>query len=331
MEAPGMSINSFSKSHIAIVVPAFRAENTLKVVISNLPKWVRTIIIINDASPDNTLQVAKECRELDSRVVIKCHKTNQGVGGAVITGYQEAIHLGAQIIVKMDSDGQMDPKYLPKLIMPIIDHQADYTKGNRFLYSRELLKMPLKRRIGNIGLSFLTKIASGYWNIFDPTNGYTAISADIIPLLDVPQIDKRYFFESSMLLNLGQLRAVVKDVSIPARYENEISSLSEWKTLFEFPLKLSRGFIKRILIQYFIRDFTAVSLFIITGAMSSLFGLIWGIVKWVHGSLINIPVTTGTVMIAVLPLILGVQLILQAIVLDVQNVPKDVLSDEFRK
>lgn len=319
---------SVPQPSIFVVIPSYNAEAHLEKVVAGIVNFADQIIVVDDRSQDETLRIATDLATKNPKIKIVRHATNQGVGGAVLSGYQMAYQNGADIIVKIDSDDQMDPAYLPSLVKPILNHQADYTKGNRFLHDHELKNMPAIRRFGNMGLSFLTKMASGYWNIFDPTNGYTAISARMVPLLDLQRIDRRFFFETSMLLELGRLRAVVKDVSIPARYQDENSSLSEWKTLIEFPPKLISGFCQRILYQYFLKDFSAVSLFIITGLMGALFGLIWGIIKWVQGSLAGTPATTGTVMIAVLPLILGMQLLLQAAVLDTQNVPKDVISND---
>jgi len=310
-----------------VVIPAYNAEARLEKVAAGVLPRVDGLVIVDDCSRDGTAAAAERLAAADPRVRVVRHAANQGVGGAVLTGYRLSRELGAGIVVKMDSDDQMDPAHLPALIRPILNRQADYAKGNRFLHDHELQRMPAKRRFGNMGLSFLTKLASGYWNIFDPTNGYTAISAAVIPLLDLARIDRRFFFETSLLLELGRLRAVVQDVSIPARYQDEQSSLSEWKTLVEFPPKLVRGFFRRIATQYFLRDFTAVSLFLVAGLAGVVFGLAWGVVKWVQGSLAGVPATTGTVMIAVLPLILGMQLLLQAAVLDIQNVPKDVIGE----
>jgi len=316
-----------SRGPVFVVIPAYNAEARLEKVAAGVLPRVDGLVIVDDCSRDGTAAAAERLAAADPRVRVVRHAANQGVGGAVLTGYRLARELGAGVVVKMDSDDQMDPAHLPALVRPILNRQADYAKGNRFLHDHELQRMPAKRRFGNMGLSFLTKLASGYWNIFDPTNGYTAISAAVIPLLDLARIDRRFFFETSLLLELGRLRAVVQDVSIPARYQDEQSSLSEWKTLVEFPPKLVRGFFRRIATQYFLRDFTAVSLFLVAGLAGVVFGLAWGVVKWVQGSLAGVPATTGTVMIAVLPLILGMQLLLQAAVLDIQNVPKDVITE----
>lgn len=312
---------------MAVVIPAFRAEKHILKILAGIPRFVSFIIVVDDCSPDRTAEMVQTCS--DSRVYLVSHKKNQGVGGAVITGYYKAVELGAKIIVKMDSDDQMDPKFLIPLITPILMGRADYTKGNRFLHSNELQSMPLIRRVGNAGLSFLTKAASGYWNIFDPTNGYTAIHASIISLLDNSKIHRRYFFESSMLIELSMVRAVIQDVEIPAQYRDESSSLSEWQALFEFPPRLLVGFLRRLKIQYFVRDFGIFSMLLVLGLSFSLFGLIFGIYHWYLSSLTLTPASTGTVMIAVLPLILGSQLLIQAMVVDMQNTPSKPLHVEL--
>lgn len=304
---------------IAIVIPAFRAALTIRSVIEQIPPLVSYIIIVNDGSPDATEDAVRAIT--DPRVSLISHYQNRGVGAATLTGYERALNLGAEIIVKMDSDDQMDPQHLPRLIGPILAGQADYTKGNRFLHARQLRTMPLKRRLGNAGLSFLTKLASGYWNIFDPTNGYTAIHRSIIPLLDREGLDPRYFFESSMLIQLNLSRAVVEDVYIPARYPGTTSSLSERRALLEFPRRLAGAAMKRVLVQYFVRDFTALSLYLLSGTVLVLFGAGWGLWHWARSASLDIGTPTGTVMISVLPLMLGFQLLLQAATLDIQSVP----------
>lgn len=306
---------------IAVVIPAYRASAAIKQVLAEIPAWVAHIIVVDDASPDDTAEVVRWLT--DPRLHLVRHEVNQGVGGAVLSGYEQACALGAEIIVKMDSDGQMNPAWLPALIEPLQRGEADYVKGNRFLHMRELTQMPLLRRIGNLGLSFLTKAASGQWHIFDPTNGYTAMPAALVPLLNRDRIHRRYFFESSMLLELGWHRAVVRDVYIPARYGAEQSSLSEWDALVTFPGLLLRGLLRRIIVQYFLRDFTTVSLFLLIGNLALWFGLGWGGYHWYLSSQQGVVASTGTVMIAVLPIILGFQLLLQALAIDIQDVPRE--------
>jgi glycosyltransferase involved in cell wall biosynthesis len=314
---------------IAVIIPTFRAERHILDVLSAIPPFVSFIIVVNDCSPDNTSLLVENYK--DTRVILVSHQTNQGVGGAVLTGYAKALELGARIIVKMDSDNQMDPDYLIPLIAPILMDQADYTKGNRFLHTDKLKSMPFARRIGNAGLSFLTKVASGYWNIFDPTNGYTAIHSAIIPLLNNSKIHRRYFFESSMLIELNMARAVIQDVEIPAKYHGEISSLSEWQAFLDFPPRLLAGFLRRILIQYFVRDFGIFSMLLVLGLGFILFGFLFGIYHWYLSSITATVASTGTVMIAVLPLILGSQLLIQAVIVDMQNAPSKPIHIELEQ
>jgi glycosyltransferase involved in cell wall biosynthesis len=313
---------------IVVVIPAYRASEGIAAVVASVPDFVRHIVVVNDGSPDDTSAVVRAVA--DPRVALVEHEANQGVGGAVMTGYQRALMLGAEVIVKMDSDGQMDPDYLLALITPIVVGEADYTKGNRFLHERELRAMPGRRRFGNAGLSFLTKLASGYWGIFDPTNGYTALHASLVPMLGTIPIAKRYFFESSMLLSLSLLRAVVRDVPIPARYPGTASHLSESHAAMQFPWQLLRGFLRRVRLQYFVRDFTAASLYLVVGMILTVFGAIWGAWHWAASIQQGVPATTGTVMIAVLPIVVGVQLLLQAITLDIQGAPDAPLHASVR-
>jgi hypothetical protein len=211
------------------------------------------------------------------------------------------------------------------VVNPIWRGEADYVKGNRFLHARRLKQMPRSRRVGNVCLSFLAKFASGYWSVFDPTNGYVAIHAAVILLLDQERIHPRFFFEQSMLLELGLNRAVVRDVYLPARYGEKVSSLSEKRAAVEFPPLLFAAVLRRWVIQYFVRDFSAVSLFLIAGVLATSFGALWGVYHWYTSARMGVTASTGTVMIAVLPIILGIQLLLQALVMDIQNTPQQPL------
>lgn len=305
---------------IAVIIPAFNVEKYVDTVINQLPTFIDFIIVVDDCSQDTTTQEVEKIK--DKRIHLIRHEKNQGVGGAMLSGYNLAFELGANIMVKVDGDDQMDPTYIESLINPIVELKADYTKGNRFLHIKELQKMPVVRRIGNLGLSFLTKLSSGYWNIFDPTNGYTAIHRDVYELLDKEAIDKDYFFETSMLIQLNKIKALVLDIPIPAKYDDQLSNISLMSTLFKFPWKLLRGLFKRIGYQYFLFDFTATSVYLLMGAPALLFGITWGIIQWVHSIKTGIIATSGTVLIAVLPIIIGIQLIIQAISLDINDVPK---------
>jgi len=304
---------------IAVVIPAYKVEKQILRVLAKLPASVNEIVIVNDASPDGTTQVLAEIK--DKRVHVITHQKNMGVGGAMLSGYSYALGLDCDVVVKLDGDDQMDPAYIEEIIQPIKDGRADYVKGNRFLHQAELSKMPFIRLVGNFGLTFLTKLASGYWNVFDPTNGYTAISYEKLHQLDPGRISRNYFFETSMLCELRKLDTVVMDLPMPAIYQDEKSSISIGRELFVFSANLVSRFFHRLLRQYFLYNFNAVSLYLILGKILGLFGGIWGIVKWVKSVQTGIPATTGTVLLAVLPIILAVQFFTNAVALDIASVP----------
>ena len=304
---------NFAKHVIATVIPAYRVERNIAEVLRGLPTYIQHIIIVDDASPDSSADLISGAAKKNKRITLIKHDKNQGVGGAMISGFHKALELGAQIIVKLDGDGQMDPAHIPALISPLIEGKADYTKGNRFRDFQSLNQMPFLRRVGNLGLSFLTKAATGYWNTFDPTNGFFAIRADILSQLPLDRLDKGYFFETSMLANLYLLDAVVVDVPIPAKYGNEISNLSIKRVFFEFPIKLMRTFLHRIILKYFIYDFSMISVYLLIGVPLLLFGLIFGVTKWMHYAKLGIPAPTGTVMLPTISVILAIQFLLSAI------------------
>ncbi len=316
-----------TKNVIAVVIPAYKAEKSIRSVLKKIPSRVDFIVVVDDKSPDNVAGVVAECG--DPRVHLISNLHNCGVGGSVLIGYAYALDHGADIAVKVDSDDQMDLKYLDELLVPLVEKQADYTKGNRFLHQEELQRMPLVRRIGNLGLSFFTKIATGYWQIFDPTNGYTAISKPALQLIDPAKISRGYFFETSMLAELRKMNAVVVDIPIPAVYNEHGSSLKIRREFFLFAFNLIKRTIDRIFYQYFRFDFSATSFYLSSSLVLGLFGLIWGIIKWVKSAQTGIPSTTGTVLIAVLPIILAVQFFVQAVTLDIESQPKTSLSADI--
>ena len=316
------------QTSIAVVIPAFRVEKQIQSVIQKIPPYVNYIIVVNDASPDETQAVVESIHH--PNLFLVHHQNNQGVGGAMVSGYNKAVELGAEIIIKIDGDDQMDSNKIPDLIQPIIAGKADYTKGNRFLHATQLQRMPLLRRIGNWSLTFLVKLASGYWPIFDPANGYTALHAEVWKHLDQERIARDFFFETSMLINLRRLSAVIKDVHIPAIYQDEDSSLHISNILLTFPLRLLSGFFSRIYFQYFLYDFSYASLAFILAPILLLFGFLWGIWYWHQSNLSGVPATTGTVLIAVLPIILGMQLLLQGIAIDIGSTPDSCIYPELK-
>ena len=308
------------------MIPCYRVEREIETVITNLPRYLKYIIVVDDASPDQTSEIIRRVAENDRRIFLIRHEKNQGVGGAMVSGFRKALELGAQLVVKIDGDGQMDAAHLPDLLVPLINAQADYTKGNRFRDFRALQSMPLVRRMGNMALAFLTKAATGYWNLFDPANGFVAIRSNVLAQLPLDQVDRTYFFETSMLANLYLLRAVVKDIPIPARYQGEISNLSIRRTLLEFPFKLLKILFRRLILTNLIYDFSMASIYIFTGIPLLLFGLIFGSTRWYYYASRSIPAPTGTVILPTLSVLLGIQFMIAAIEIDLRSVPAEPLS-----
>lgn len=319
-----MDVRALARCRIGVVVPAYRVAAHIEKVVRGAPAFVRTIIVVVDASPDDTYERVAALK--DPRVVLLRHEKNQGVGGAMQTGFRKALELGLDIVVKMDGDDQMDPEEMPRLIAPLLRGEADMTKGNRYEHTSALKSMPLIRVIGNAGLTFLVKLASGYWNLFDPANGYIALRADVLRRFDLAKLHRRYFFESGLLIQLGILRAVVRDVAMPARYGDEKSSLSVTRTLFGFPPKLLWGFVRRIFWRHFVYDFTAVSMYLLLGLPALIWGVAYGAVVWFEVLETKIDATAGQVMLAAMPIILGVQFLSQCLALDIQGVPRQPLS-----
>ena len=317
----------FHKHSIVAVIPCYRVEKEIQSVLQEIPPYIKHIVVVDDASPDSTRDLVTASAKIDRRILLMRHPSNLGVGGAMITGYKKALELGAQVIVKIDGDGQMDMDHLPVLLRPLIEGKADYTKGNRFRDFQSLQQMPFIRRVGNMGLAFLSKAATGYWNVFDPTNGFNAIRSEALVQLPLNKIDRTYYFETSMLANLYLIGAVVKDVPMPARYKGEVSSLLIHRILFEFPKKLFATFLRRLVLKNFIYDFSMATIYLLSGLPLLIFGLIFGVIKWIQYASADIPAPTGTVMLATLSVLLGIQLLLSAVEIDLRSVPSEPLAD----
>lgn len=305
---------------LAVVIPAYRVENEIGPVIARMPPFVDHVIVVDDASPDRTGAAALAVG--DSRLALIRHSTNEGVGGAMATGYRAALERGADLVVKCDGDGQMDPQDIETLVRPLLDGRADYAKGCRFHHFRQLAAMPRVRLGGNVGLTFLTKLASGYWHVLDPQNGFVAIPSDVLRRLPLESLANGYFFENDMLIRLNCLEARVEDVAMPSRYGPEPSSLKPGRILLEFPFRLLAGFLRRIFWRYLFYDVSPVAVFFVAGLALFLFGSVFGAYHWVHNALLKRATPTGTVILAAIPVILGFQLLLQAVVLDVQSSPR---------
>lgn len=316
MISPVMQI---SVPQVAVVIPSYKVCTHILGVIDAVGPEVDRIYVVDDCCPDASgAFVEKHCE--DPRVRVLRNPVNRGVGGAVLMGYQAGLDEGMEIIVKIDGDGQMDPALIPEFIAPIQAGEADYAKGNRFFDLEKIREMPKIRSFGNAILSFMTKLSSGYWDLFDPTNGYTAIHRDVVMHLPFEKISNRYFFETDMLFRLNTLRAVVVDVPMDAKYGDEVSNLKISRIIGEFAAKHFRNFWKRVFYNYYLRDMSLASFELPLGLIMLAWGLGYGLLNWNVNPGVSAP--AGTVMLAALPVILGVQFILAFIGYDIASVPK---------
>ena len=309
---------------ISVVIPCYKEKTHVLDVLKKIPGYVNYIYCIDDGCPDETGKYIEENYN-DPRVKVIFHDKNMGVGAAMITGYEAALNDGSEIIVKIDGDGQMDPELISKFIYPIINGNSDYTKGNRFFNMETISTMPKVRLLGNAVLSFMNKLSTGYWHLFDPNNGYTAIHSSVLNLLPFNKIHKGYFFESDMLFRLNIVRAVVTDIPMNSLYGNESSHLIIVKAFFIFSTNHIKNFLKRLVYNYFIRDFSIASIEFVFGPSMIIFGVFFGANKWIEGAQAFEEATAGTVMLAALPVIIGLQLTLSALSFDIQNAPRTPL------
>lgn len=318
---------------IAAILPCHRVGASVLDVIARIGPECERIYVVDDACPLRTGD-AVERDGRDPRVTVLRHDSNQGVGGAVVTGYLRAIADGCTILVKIDGDGQMDPALLPRFVAPILAGTADYTKGNRFWDLAGLRRMPALRLFGNVGLSFMTKLSAGYWDLFDPTNGYTAIHASVARRLPLARVHRGYFFETDMLFRLSTVRAVVVDVSMEAVYGDEESGLRVGRSVLPFLLGNLVNAGKRIFYNYFLRDFSIATLELLSGVALLAFGAVVGVEAWTMSARTGHPTAAGTVMLAGLPILAGLQLLLAFVGYDIASVPRraihPALEDEAR-
>ncbi len=308
---------SYRGLRVAVVVPAFREETLIAQTIKGVPDLVDRIVVVDDASPDGTGRVVMELA--DPRVTLIRHPANAGVGAAIVSGHRAAVADECDAMVVMAGDNQMDPEYLTDLLDPLVEGYG-FAKGNRF-YSRTSTRgMPASRILGNMVLTFMNKAASGYWNLVDPQNGYTAITRESLELVPLERVARRYEFENDLLiwLNIADVRA--KDVPIPARYDAEVSTLRPLRDGPRISWLLFRGFWRRMWLKYTLWSFSPIALLFYTGLAMLLVGLgvgVWTTVVALQGT----TPTAGTTVLSVVPFFCGFVLLVQALVLDIQGTP----------
>lgn len=317
------SVNKMLPS-IAVVIPCFRVGRQIRDVVASIGDYADWIFVVDDACPEHSGDIIEQAFQSE-RVQVLRHAQNAGVGAAMRTGYTAALETQADIIVKCDGDGQMDASLIPLLCAAIHDSQADYVKGNRFYRLRDVANMPFTRIIGNAALSFLCKLSSGYWQLFDPNNGFTAIHRNVLKEVPLQRVAKRYFFESDMLYHLNQARAVVRELPMQAKYGDETSSLNPFSQMFSFSAGHARNFLRRCVYSYFIRGFSLASVQLLLGMAFSLFGLIFGSLHWWLSLKTGVAASAGTVMLAALPTLIGVQLLLSWLHFDIAAEPRNII------
>ena len=314
-----------SDPRIAVVIPCFRVTRHVLQIVDSIPTSVARIYAIDDACPDHSGDfISANCQ--DERVVVLRNPLNLGVGGAVMHGYRQALSDGMDVVVKIDGDGQMDPSLLPAFVEPLLRGEADYAKGNRFFHPSDVAAMPMVRILGNAALSLLNKVSSGYWDIFDPTNGYTAVSRNAMSMLPFDKISNRYFFETDVLFRLGLTRAVVVDIPMVAQYGDEVSGLKISKILLEFAWKHVRNFGKRVFYLYFLRDFSIASLELVAGFLLGAFAVVYGGVHWWKSLASGTSTSVGIIMLSAVASLSSLQLLLSFFNFDIAAVPRRPLS-----
>jgi len=305
------------------VIPAYKAAPTICEVVRSALQYVDVVVVVDDACPEGSGDVAAAEFADNPRVVIVRRARNGGVGAAVKTGLAKCLELDPSVVIKIDADGQMDASYIPSIIACFqADPTLAYVKGNRFVSASVLHKMPKIRLFGNAVLSLLVKFASGYWNVLDPTNGYIAFNGHMLSGLRWQDFADTYFFEISILGELGLRQLPIGEIEVEPIYGTERSSLSIRWALWEFPGKILRLFFRRLLLQYFLFDVNLGSLYLLGGTALLLAGSAFGIFEWVKTATTGVPRSAGTIMLVALPVLIGVQLLLNALMYDVQFAPK---------
>lgn len=310
----------YRKLETAVVIPCYNEEKMITQTIKKIPEYIDHIIAVNDASTDNTIGVLNKLKKQYSKLIIVDNKVNQGVGGALIAGYDYSIkNTKATAIGIVAGDDQFDSSYLKAMLDDFIDQSADYVKASRFFHREAFKTMPKYRQFGNIFISLLTKFSTGYYSITDITNGCGWLRREIIEKVDFSIVEKRYDYETSMLTALSIANAKVIDHAVPAHYGDEKSTIKLIPTAWRNLKAVWKGFWRRIYYKYVLYGFHPVALFLFTGMFFLIISLLLAIFLLYVKLFAHQSPTAGSVMLAVLPFILGIQLTLTALTIDVSN------------
>lgn len=303
---------------ISVVIPAYNEELLIGKVILTMPDFVDHIVVVDDCSIDQTVSIVNEFAAADPRVVLLLHVYNQGVGAAIATGYKWSMDHEIDVTAVMAADYQMDPRDLPRILLPVCAGECDYTKGNRLFRGESWKMIPTYRYIGNSFLSLLTKIASGYWHIADSQSGYTAISLIALQHVDLDNIYPRYGMPNDLLVKLNIASFRVRDVSIRPVYNvGEKSGIKVRKVMFSIPWILFKGFWRRMFEKYVIRDFHPLLFFYCLGFVLTPSGLAFGLYLFI-ARLLGYGVAATSALFASFLFISGLQSIFFAMWFDME-------------
>lgn len=314
-----------SNKKISVVVPVYNVGESIVDFLSKIPDYVDKIYLIDDCCPMNTGTIAQKNVVNSSKLSIIFNKKNLGVGGSVKIGYEKCLLDKSDIVVKIDGDNQMDPKEIKNLLIPIISGDCDYSKGNRFINKNEIENYPRARFYGNILLSFMSKLSSGYWDVFDPINGFTAIKADVLKRIKIQNLDNRYFFETDMLFNLYLNNVRIKDIPVEIKYhKNQVQNLNVTKETFNFLFKNIHRTYVRIKKKYFMHNFSITSFFGFSSFSLFLFAFLYGGFHWIKfGVLSNKLAPNGAVILSISSLTLAFLFLGVFLYLDSLNNPNN--------
>ena len=293
---------------IAVVVPAFNEARLVGRVIETMPSVVDRIVVVDDCSRDDTASIVERFIGQDrDRVVLIRHEVNRGVGGAIATGYKWCRDHAIDATAVMAGDAQMDPGDLPALLDPVVQDEADYAKGNRLVSGEAWRTIPRVRYLGNAMLSFLTKIASGYWHVADSQSGYAVASLKVLKTLDLDGIYARYGMPNDMLVKLNIYDFRVCDVETRPIYGiGEKSGIKPIRMIPGFMLQMGKLFIYRMIQKYVIRDFHPLVFFYAMGSIVFTLGLALGLYLFAYRILVG-PVEPTSALMAIFLFITGMQ------------------------
>lgn len=310
----------YKKLKLAVVIPCYNEEKLVKETIDSLPKSIDYILAVNDCSKDNTLGVLKQIAKTNKKVRIINNRENGGVGFSLKAGFVYALEKTDAVAVGiLSGDAQCDPTRIEPMLDMFIDRGCDYIKGNRFYNRKALASMPAYRRVGNVFISLLTKFSTGYYSISDTTMGFGFMSRSILETVDFSLVKNRYDYETSMLTALSIVGARVKDFPVPAIYGDETSTIDFWPTVFRVLRVNWVGFWQRMYYKYTLFTLHPIVIFLAGGLSLSIGGWAYGVYLIVEKIVNDNTPTSGTVMLAVLPIILGFQMLLTALLMDVSN------------